>query len=62
MERIRYNKNDIKMLYEINKTTADVADIAIGNPESIELTEVVKKCSIFRATMYCVITAKVNNV
>ena len=50
------------MLYEINKTTADVADIAIGNPESIELTEVVKKCSIFRATMYCVITAKVNNV
>ena len=41
MERIRITKNDIKMLYEINETTAVVVDTATGNTESIELTEVV---------------------
>ena len=42
IERIGYNKGDIKMLYEINKTTEIVVDNAIGNAESIEITEVVK--------------------
>ena len=41
MERIGYNKSDIKMLYEINKTTEIVVVTAIGNTESIEITEVV---------------------
>ena len=45
MQRIRYNKSDLK--YEINKTTEIVVDIAIGNTESIEITEVVKQGSIF---------------
>ena len=31
MQRIEYNKNDIKMLYEINKTTEIVVDSAVGN-------------------------------
>ena len=35
MKRIRYNKNDIKMVYEINKTTEIVVDTAIDNTESI---------------------------
>ena len=43
MERIGYNKSNIKMLYEINKTTKFVVDTAIGNTESIEITEVVKE-------------------
>ena len=43
MERIGYNKNDIKMLYKINKTTEIFVDTAIGNKESIEITEVVKE-------------------
>ena len=43
MERIGYNKNDINMLYKINKTTEIVADTAIWNTESIEITEVVKQ-------------------
>ena len=30
MERIGYNKSDIKMLYEINKTTEIVVDTAVG--------------------------------
>ena len=30
IERIGYNKSDIKMLYEINKTTEIVVDTAVG--------------------------------
>ena len=62
MERIGYNKSDIKMLCEINKTTEIVADTAIGNTESIEITEVVKQGSIFGLTMRFATTAKVNDV
>ena len=62
MERIGYNKNDIKMLYKINKTTEIFVDTAIGNKESIEITEVVKEGQIFGATMCCATTAKVNDV
>ena len=42
MERIRHNKGDIKMIYEINKTTEIAVDIATGNTEIIKITEVVK--------------------
>ena len=53
MERTGYNKSDIKMLYEINKTTEIVVDTAIGNTESIEITEVIKQGVIFGPT--CVV-------
>ena len=59
MERIGYNKSDIKMLYEINKTTEIVIVTAIGNTESIEITEVVKQGSTFGPKMCCASTAKV---
>ena len=62
MERIGYNKNDINMLYKINKTTEIVADTAIWNTESIEITEVVKQGQIFGPTMCCATTTKVNDV
>ena len=62
MERIGYNKNDIKMLYEISKTTKIVVDTATENIESIEIKEIVKQGSIFGATMCCARTAKVNDV
>ena len=42
MERIRHNKGDIKMIYEINKTTEIAVDTATGNTEIIKITEVVK--------------------
>ena len=58
MERIGYNKSDIKMLYEINKTTEIIVDTAIGNTENIEITEAVKQGSIFGPAMCCVTTAK----
>ena len=57
-ERIGYNKSDIKMLYEINKTTEIIVDTAIGNTENIEITEAVKQGSIFGPAMCCVTTAK----
>ena len=53
MERTGYNKSDIKMLYEINKTTENLVDTAIGNTESIEITEVIKQGVIFGPT--CVV-------
>ena len=53
IKRIGYNKSDIKMLYEINKTTEIVVDTAIGNTESIEITEVIKQGVIFGPT--CVV-------
>ena len=62
MERIRYNKNDTKMLYEINKTIEIVVNTAIKNTESIEITEVVKQGLIFGLTMRFATTAKVNDV
>ena len=62
MERKRYDKNDIKMLYEINKTIEIVLDTAIGNTESMKITEVVKQGWISGPTMCCQITAKVNDM
>ena len=62
MERIGHNKSDIKMFYEISKTTEIVVDTAIGNTESIEITEVVKQGLIFAPIMCCATTAKVNDV
>ena len=62
MERIGYNKSIIKLFYEINKTTEIIVDTAIGNTESIEITEVVKQGPKSGATMCCATTAKVNDV
>ena len=50
---IGYSKNDIKMLSEINKTTEIVVDTAIGNKESIEITEAIKQGSILGPKMCC---------
>ena len=53
MKRIAYVKNDIKILYEISKTTKIVVDSAIGNTENTQILEVVKQGSIFGYTMCC---------
>ena len=39
-----------------------LSNTAIGNAESVEITEVVTQCSIFEPTMCCTTTAKVNYV
>ena len=43
MERTRYSKNDVKVLYKINKSTKIVRDTATGNIKSLKITEVVQK-------------------
>ena len=43
MERTRYSKNDVKVLYKINKSTKIVRDTATGNIKSLKITEVVEK-------------------
>ena len=50
------------MLYEINKTAEIIVHTAIGNIESIKITEIVKKGSIFGLKMCCVTISKVNDV
>ena len=60
MARIRYSKHDIKMVYEINKTTEIVVDTATANTKSMQTTEVIKQGPIFGPTMCCATTAKVN--
>ena len=62
IERIGYNKNDIKMFYEINKTTEIVVDTAIGDTESVEIKEVVKQGSISGRKICCATTAKLNDL
>ena len=62
IERIGYNKNDLKMFYEITKTTEIVVDTAIGDIESVEIKEVVKQGSIFGRKMCCTTTAKLNDL
>ena len=58
LERMGYNKSDIKMPSETNKNTEIIVDTAIWNTESIEITEVVKKGLIFGRTMCCATTAQ----
>ena len=50
------------MLYKINETTAIVIDNTIRNTEIIELTDVIKKGSIFGPTMCRSTAAKSNDM
>ena len=63
MERIGYNKSDIKLLYELNMTTEIVAQQILQlETQSIEIIEIVKQGSAFRPTMCCTTTAEVNDI
>ena len=62
MEEIGYNRNDIEMLYEINKKAEMIVDTTVGQTESINIKEIVKQGSIFRPIMCCVTSSKVNNI
>ena len=62
MKIIRYNKIDIKMLYQINKTTNIILNTANWQYQSIKLAEVVKQDFIFATRMCCVTKTKVNHV
>ena len=61
MEEIEYNRNDIKMLYEMNKKTEIVIGTK-GQTESITIKEIVKQGSVLRLIMCCATMSKVNNI
>ena len=42
MEEIGYNRNDIKILYEMNKKAEIIVDTTVGQTESISIKEIVK--------------------
>ena len=61
MEEIGYNRNDIKIIYEMNKKAEIIVDITVGQTESIIIKEIVKQGSIFGPIMCCATTSRVNN-
>ena len=62
MEEIGYNRNDIKILHEMNKKAEIIVDTTLGQTESISIKEIVKQGSIFGPIMCCATTSRVNNI
>ena len=62
MEEIEYNRNDIKMLYEMNKKAEIIVNTIVGQTESFNVKEIVKQGSIFGPIMRCTTTSKANNI
>ena len=60
MEKIGYNRNDIKTLYEMNKKAEIIVDTTVDQTESISIKETVKQGSIFGPIMCCATTLRVN--
>ena len=60
MEEIGYNRNDIKILYKMNKKAEIIVDTTVGQTESISIKEIVKQGSIFEPIMCCTTTLRVN--
>ena len=62
MEEIGYSRNDIKILYEMNKKAEIIVDTTVGETESISIKEIVKQGCIFGPIMCCATTPRVNNI
>ena len=62
MEKIGYNRNDIKTLYEMNKKAEIIVDTTVDQTESISIKETVKQGSIFGPIMCCATTSRVKNI
>ena len=62
MEEIGYNRNDIKILCELNKKAEIIVDTTVGQTECINIKEIVKQGSIFGLVMCCATTSRVNNI
>ena len=62
LEGISYNRDDIKILYEMNKKAEIIVDTTKGQTESPNIKEIVKQGSIFGSIMCCATTSRVNNI
>ena len=61
MKEIEQNKNDMKMLYEMNKKAEKIIDTTVGQTKSLNIKQIFKQGSIF-GRMCCATTPKVNNI
>ena len=53
MEEAGYNRNDIKILYKMNKKAEIIVDTTVGQAKSINTNETVKQGSIFGPIICC---------
>ena len=60
MEEIGYDRNDIKILYKMNRKAEIIVYTTVGQTESISIKETVKQGSIFGPIMCCATTLRVN--
>ena len=60
IEEIGYDRNDIKILYKMNKKAEIIVYTTVGQTESISIKETVKQGSIFGPIMCCATTLRVN--
>ena len=58
MEELGYNRNDIKILYKMNKKAEIIVDTTVSQTESISVKEIVKQGSIFGPIMCCTTTSR----
>ena len=61
MEEIDYDRNDIKILYKMNKKAEIIVDTTVSQTESMNIKEIVKQGTIFGPIMCCATTLRVNN-
>ena len=61
MEEIGYNRNDIKILYKMNKKAEIILDTRVSQTESMNVKQIVKQGTIFGPIMCCATTLRVNN-
>ena len=47
MEEIGYNRNDIKILYKMNKKAEIIVDTTVSQTESMNVKQIVKQGTIF---------------
>ena len=62
MEELVYNRNDMKMLYEMNKKSEIIVAATVGQTERINIKQIVKQGSILGPIMCSTTTSKVNNI
>ena len=60
--RVGYNRNNIKILYKMNKKAEIIVDTRVCQTESIIIKEIVKQRSIFGPVICYATKSKVNNI
>ena len=62
MDEIGYNRNDIEILYVMNKKAEIIVHTTVCHTESISIKEIDKQGSIFGQILCCATTSRVKNI